>query len=515
MEKPLRRLAPFALVAVVSAGCASSAGPTGAPQGAGNAPNNAPNGGNSHPAASAAPSSLPYPDVSFQHPGTNPAEDPRRDNESTFAMDVDTASYAVARRFLNDGNRPDPSSVRPEEFVNSFELGYEHPRQGTFAVHIDGGQTPFLEPGHELVRIGIAARDVREKSRPDAALTFVIDVSGSMGMERRLETVKSALERLLSRLRPSDRVGIVVYGSDARIELEPQDVRDGEAIVDAVRSLHPEGSTNAAAGLRLGYDMARSHFLESGINRVILCSDGVANVGVTDAEGILRLIRSQSEDGIQLVTVGFGMGNYNDTLMEQLADNGDGFYAYVDTLEEAEKLFVDDLTGTLLTVAQEAKVQVVWDPAAVASYRLIGFENRAIADRDFTNDRVDAGEVGAGHTVTALYDVELKDGAESADGTLGEVRLRWREPEGGETRELNRPIDGATLSRDWGSADRYFRLAATVAEWAEVLRESRFADEVSLRDVASEAEELLDEFDGNVQVNEFVDLARRAARLSR
>ena len=357
-------------------------------------------------------------------------------------MDVDTASYTIAQRYVADGNIPDPASIRVEEWVNAFDQGYPAPEDATFAVTVDGAPTPFANQGHVLLRIGIKARESTEKTRPNAALTFVIDTSGSMGTGGRLELVKDSLRKLVHGLGQGDSIAVVTFGDDARVVLPPTRATDEKTILAAIDALEPGGSTNLEAGLRLGYSLAReAHLGDGGIDRVILASDGVANVGLTDATGILGQIRDDAATGIELVSVGVGMGNYNDALLEQLADQGDGFYAYVNDLAEARRLFTEDLTGTLQSVALDAKVQVAFDPEAVATYRLIGYENRAVPDGQFRDPSVDAGAIGAGHSVTALYDLTL-NGVPSRDAKLGTVRLRWTEPGASQESSLARPMTG-------------------------------------------------------------------------
>ena len=268
--------------------------------------------------------------MTYQDPGTNPVTDTDEDKVSTFAMDVDTASYSIAQRYVADGNTPDPASVRVEEWVNAFDQGYPAPEDATFGVHIDGAPSPFLAERDVLLRVGIQARDSSERTRPAAALTFVIDTSGSMAREDRLELVKDSLRQLVRGLGRGDSIAVVTFGDDARVVLPPTQATDDDRILAAIDELQPGGSTNLEAGLTLGYQLARETLLGGdGIDRVILASDGVANVGLTDADGILRRIRDDAAAGIELVSVGVGMGNYNDTLLEQLADQGDGFYAYV------------------------------------------------------------------------------------------------------------------------------------------------------------------------------------------
>ena len=427
---------------------------------------------------------------------------------------MDTASYTVARRYISDGNLPDPASVRVEEFVNYFDQGYAPPEDDAFAIHVDGGPSPFLAQDEILLRIGLKAREVADRSRPDASLTFVIDVSGSMARENRLGLVKQSLRLLVEGLRRDDTIGIVVYGTQARVLLEPTSARDAGTILDAIDSLEPEGSTNAEAGLRLGYEMAREQLRDEGINRVVLASDGVANVGATDTESILSRIRDDAEAGIQLVSVGFGMGNFNDALLEKLADDGDGFYAYVDDLDEARRLFVDDLTGTLQSVALDARVQVEFAPDVVEAYRLIGFENRAINDEDFRDDRVDAGAIGAGHEVTALYALRLS-GEGGGEGRIGTVSLRWTDPGADRADELGRDIRLADLARTFRAADSTFKLDAIVAATAERFRGSRWGETYDLSQVAEVADQVSEDLPQNQEVHDFLELLGSAADLER
>ena len=506
MRKPLLSLG---LVALFAGACGASAGPT-------YDPNYVPPPQHHQPTLPPAeqPPATPYDGVTYEDPGVNPFIDPNKDRESTFALDVDTASYTVARRYISDGNLPDPASVRVEEFVNYFDQGYAPPEDDAFAIHVDGGPSPFLAQDEMLLRIGLKAREVSDRSRPDASLTFVIDVSGSMARENRLGLVKQSLRLLVEGLRRDDTIGIVVYGTQARVLLEPTSARDAGTILDAIDSLEPEGSTNAEAGLRLGYEMAREQLRDEGINRVVLASDGVANVGATDAESILSRIRDDAEAGIQLVSVGFGMGNFNDALLEKLADDGDGFYAYVDDLDEARRLFVDDLTGTLQSVALDARVQVEFAPDVVEAYRLIGFENRAINDEDFRDDRVDAGAIGAGHEVTALYALRLS-GERGEDGRIGTVSLRWTDPGADRADELGRDIRLSDLSSTFRAADSTFKLDAIVAATAERFRGSRWGETYDLGQVAEVADQVSEDLPQNQEVHDFLELLGSAADLER
>jgi Ca-activated chloride channel family protein len=332
-----------------------------------------------------------------------------------------------------------------------------------------------------------------------------------MDMDNRLGLVKQSLEMLVEQLRRDDTVSIVVYGSDARVVLEPTSGADKNRILSAIYSLRPEGSTNAEAGLRLGYRTAMEGYKSDGINRVILCSDGVANVGQTEANAILDMIDHYIAEGVTLTTVGFGMDNYNDTLMEQLANNGNGFYAYVDDRSEARKLFIDQITGTLQTIALDAKVQVEFNTDVVMRYRLVGYENRAIDDDEFRDNSVDAGEIGAGHSVTALYEVKLYP---DARGRIATVYMRWQDPDTNQVVEISQDYDVSQLAYDFRETSPYFQRTVIVAEYAEILKGSYWAEDSSLDDVYDEARRLDDYFYGEeADMEELIDLIRRAMRL--
>ena len=452
----------------------------------------------------------PYDVTFFKHYGVNPFIDTEDDHLSTFAMDVDTASYTVARRFVQDGNLPDPDSVRVEEFVNFFDQGYEPPAEDAFAVHIEGSPSPFGGDNHWLMRVGLQGKSVRPEERKDASLVFAIDVSGSMGRENRLGLVQRSLRLLVDQLRPTDEVGIVVYGSQGHVLLEPTSGQNKEAIMEAVNRLTPGGSTYVEEGLRLAYEMAVPRVQPGRITRVLLLSDGVGNVGRTGSDSILEQIRSHVEEGVTLTTVGFGMGNYNDILMERLANDGNGTYHYVDSLTQAQRIFVENLTGTLQVIARDSKVQVDFNPEVVSRYRLLGYENRRVADEDFRNDSVDAGEVGADHSVTALYELKLRD---SADGRIGTVRVRYQDPDSLEVTETSRELQRVELASEFRQASARFQLAAVVAEYAEILRESYWAQDGSLESVISEAWRVREALPGDTDVAEFVDLVTRAYQL--
>ncbi len=456
------------------------------------------------------PSPPSYDTTFFQNYGVNPFIDARADHLSTFAMDVDTASYSVARRFVMDGNRPDPDSVRVEEFVNYFEQDYPQPHRGAFGIHVDGARSPFTQDTW-IARVGIQGRDVPDHRRKDATLVFVIDTSGSMNRENRLGLVQRALRLLVRELRPTDQIGIVTYGDRGYAVLNPTEARHDDYIINIIDSLRAGGSTNAEEGLRIGYEMADRWLVPERITRVILLSDGVANVGQTGPEAILRQVRSYVNEGVTLSTVGVGMGNYNDILLEQLANDGNGNYIYVDNLSEAWKSFVDNLTSTLQVIAKDAKVQVSFNPEVVHSYRLIGYENRDVADRDFRNDYVDAGEVGAGHSVTALYELRLN---EYAEGPIAKVHVRYQDPDSYRIHELSRNLNRADLHDWFENASPRFQLSATVAQYAEVLRESYWAQHTTFEDVRYHADRVGGILREDPDVTEFAKLVSMASGIS-
>jgi Ca-activated chloride channel family protein len=450
------------------------------------------------------------PGNTFQNYGTNPYTDTRSDHLSTFALDVDTASYTVARRYINDGSLPPQDAIRPEEFVNFFDAGYNPPAQAAFALYAEGATSPFYWDGTYILRFGVQGYRVPESQRKPVSLTFVIDISGSMAMENRLGLVKQALQILVSRLRPQDSVGIVVFGSSARVALQPTTVERKDQIAAAINRLGTEGSTNAEAGLRLGYEMAMKNFRPTTTNKVIFCSDGVANTGLTNPNDILETIHGYIKEGITLNTYGFGMGNFNDALLEQLADHGDGMYAYIDTLDEAYRLFIDNLTGSLVTIATDARVQVDFNPDVVSYYRLVGYENRAVADQNFRNDTVDAGEIGAGHHVVALYAVHLQP---NASGRVGTIQMRWLDPKTRQATEINGNLNTWDLKADYRDMTSQYQLSVLAGQYAETLKGTPWAQETDLWKMRDLAQAVSQQLPFDQDVAEFASLVSRAAQL--
>ena len=448
-----------------------------------------------------------YHDMYFKGAGTNPFIDTEDDHLSTFGMDVDTGSYSIARRYVTESYLPPPEAIRVEEFINAFDYNYDPPTEEAFAIHIDGAPSKFGEGKRlQLLRIGLQGRTIAAEDRKDATLTFVIDVSGSMEKENRLELVKKALTLLVDQLRPTDKVGIVVYGSRGRLVLPHTGIGQRSEILAAINALTPDGSTNAAEGLRIGYDLAWRNAGVNHINRVILCSDGVANVGNTGPDEILKEIRTYVDKGITLSTVGFGMGNYNDVLMERLANTGDGNYAYVDTLSEAKRIFVENLTATLQLIAKDAKIQVDFNPEVASRFRLLGYENRRLNHEEFRDNTVDAGEVGSGHQVTALYEVKLHP---DATGKMATVSIRYADADNHQVHEVSKDISVSQLHESFDAAPATFRLAAAVAEFAEILRESYWAKDGSLDTVHQVVKDAFPEID-SPQVIELMYLVNKS-----
>ena len=466
-----------------------------------------------HPSGRAVPAPTRAPqDTTFQNPGTNPITETASNHLSTFALDVDTASYTVARKYIQQGNLPNPDSVRAEEFVNYFKQGYNPPADVAFALYADGAPSPFAQrEGAYILRFGVKGYEIPDSQRKPLALTFVIDISGSMNMDNRLGLVKRSLELLVNRLKADDTVSIVVFGSDARLQLPITSGSQRDQILQAIYSLYPEGSTNAGEGLRLGYQMAMQAYRQGASNRVILCTDGVANTGITNPDEILSTVQGYVSEGITLTAMGFGMDNYNDTLLERLADKGNGNYAYVDTLEESQRLFVDQLTSTLDIIAKDAKVQVDFNPDVVSAYRQIGYEDRQLANQDFRNDSVDAGEIGPGHTVTALYEVYLRPGSQ---GRLATLQMRWKDPQSEKVTEVNGNLNSWDLQNKFENADPHLQLDVAVAQFAEILRNSPYARGQNLGSVQEIVSPLRYKLGDDPDVSEFISLVDQTVRLS-
>jgi Ca-activated chloride channel family protein len=458
---------------------------------------------------------------------------------STFSIDVDTASYANVRRFLSLGRLPPRDAVRIEELVNYFRYD-DPPPQGDdpFSVAIESAASPWHE-GRLIVRIGLKGRDIDRGRRPAGNIVFLIDVSGSMQEPDKLPLVKQAVAMLVEELTENDRVSIVTYAGDAGLVLPPTTGDQKQRILAAIVGLRAGGSTHGSAGLELAYEQAAEHFIEGGVNRVILATDGDLNVGVTSDAALVELIKRKAAGGTFLTLLGFGQGNLQDAKMEKIADNGNGIYAYIDGVREARKVLVEQLTGSTITIAKDVKIQVEFNPATVASYRLIGYENRLLAARDFRDDRKDAGEIGAGHSVTALYEIvpvggvvgdiagsgaeplkyqpqpeAVAEKAAAIDGAASRelltVKLRFKKPDGRES--VLREVPLANAGGDFEAASADLRFASAVAAFGMILRGSDEAGSATLDDVARIAGRAIGHDDGGYRA-EFLDLVRKAGSL--
>ena len=449
--------------------------------------------------------------MTFKDQGTNPTILTADEKTSTFGLDVDTASYTKIRDFLKRGVLPPKEAVRVEECVNYFRYADPKPALGTFGVRLEAAPSPFA-PGRHLLRIAIQSRDLVKEERKAVRLTFVIDVSGSMAMESRLGLVKRSLEVLIRELRPDDRIAIVVYGTNGRKLLDPTPAAQKDRILGVIHDLQTEGSTNLEDGLDIGYDLAAKCFDPEATNRVVVCTDGVANNGVTDPKILLENVKGKASKGIWLSVFGFGMDNYNDDLMMTLADKGNGNYAYIDSFEEAKKIFTGKRSGLFEVAAADAKAQVEFNPKSVVSYRLIGYEKRKLENQDFRNDKIDAGELSLGHHVTALYEMTLKP---DADGRLATVRLRYRVPATQEVLETEETLNRLQVRKAARDASASYRLAASVAQFAEVLRGSPHATGVTTAQILEQAGAASNDLDRPADAVEFLDLVKRAAALSK
>jgi Ca-activated chloride channel family protein len=405
-----------------------------------------------------------------------------REPLSTFSIDVDTASYSNVRRFIEDGHLPPADAVRVEEFVNYFAYEYPQPIAGVpFSVTTEVAECPWNE-GNRLMRIGLKGRDVSHEQMAASNLVFLIDTSGSMASSDKLPLLQSSLEVLVDQLTERDRVAIVTYAGSSRLALDatPGDRKD--EIKAAIRELGSGGSTNGAAGIEQAYAIAERNAIPGGNNRVVLATDGDFNVGVTSQEALARLVETKRESGVYLTVLGFGTGNLNDATMERLADLGNGNYAYVDSLDEGRRVLGRNMRSTIQTIAKDVKIQVEFNPAAVARYRLVGYENRALADEDFEDDLKDAGEIGAGHTVTALYEIVP---ARADRGDVATVRLRYKEPNAAESESLSVAVADAGARLEDVSPD--FRFASAVAEFGMRLRGSQYVERGGYDDLLARA----------------------------
>ncbi len=466
----------------------------------------------------------------YDHIDDNPFLAVAQNPLSTFSIDVDTASYSNVRRFLSGESLPPKDSVRIEEMVNYFSYDYAPPQgPDPFSVHVEVAQSPW-SPAHRLARIGLKGRQVQASTRPPSNLVFLLDVSGSMAAPNKLGLLKQAMKMLVGQLDERDRIAIVVYAGASGLVLPSTACDDREAILDALSRLEAGGSTNGGEGIELAYETATKGFVTGGVNRVILATDGDFNVGTTSQGDLVRVIEDKAKTGVFLTVLGFGMGNYKDSTLEKLADRGNGSYAYIDTLAEARKVLVEEMGGTLVTIAKDVKIQVEFNPERVAAYRLIGYENRLLAAEDFNDDTKDAGEIGAGHTVTALYEIvpagqpidlpgvdplkyqkpmQKTDAAKS--GELFTLKLRYKQPDGDASKLIERPV--TDIGESWAEASDDFRFAAAVAGFGMLLRDSPHKGKATYDSILELAGKALGE-DPRGYRKEFLDLVSAAKKLS-
>ncbi|WPB82627.1 von Willebrand factor type A domain-containing protein [Archangium violaceum] len=443
---------------------------------------------------------------SFTHHAANAFTETATDRFSTFAVDVDTASYAVSRRYLNQGALPPHAAVRVEEFVNYFKYRYTPPEQGAFTVHLEGAPSPFNANRH-FVRVGVQGKVVSRSQRKPAHLVFLVDTSGSMSQPDKLPLAKEAMKLAVKNLNENDTVALVTYAGSTRDVLSPTPATNLEAIYKAIDTLESGGGTAMGSGMQMAYKHAVKKASGNAVSRVVVLTDGDANIGPNvSADSMLNSIQGYVKEGVTLSTIGFGMGNYRDDLMEKLANKGNGNCFYIDSYKEARKVFETQLTGTLEVIAKDVKIQVEFDPKVVSRYRLVGYENRDIADKDFRDDKVDAGEIGAGHSVTAVYEVEQT----GEKAPLGTVRIRAKAPNGTEAAEQAFPFEQKMMRATLDGASPDFRFAVAVAATADVLRGSPSAQGWNLATAQKLAEGAID---GQSDREEFAKLVVRARGL--
>jgi Ca-activated chloride channel family protein len=420
---------------------------------------------------------------------TNPVHSAKDDPVSTFSIDVDTASYSFVRRSLKEGSLPQPDTVRVEEMVNYFPYDWKGP--GSAETPFNSTVTVMPAPWnaqHKLMHVAIKGYDLQPATQPKANLVFLIDVSGSMNEPDKLPLLKSAFRLLVSKLKPDDTISIVTYAGDAGTVLEPTKVAEKDKILGAIDSLQPGGSTAGEAGIKQAYRLAEKSFVKDGVNRVMLATDGDFNVGQTDDGDLKRLVEQERKTGVYLSVFGFGRGNLNDRMMQTIAQNGNGTAAYIDTLQEAEKVLVEDAASTIFPIAKDVKIQVEFNPQKVSEYRLIGYETRALSREDFNNDRVDAGDIGSGHSVTAIYEItpkgapsqinDLRYGEASTDNggvanadEYAFVKIRYKLPNEETSKLITTPVTGANEVSSFDAAGTDQRFSVAVAAFGQKLRD--------------------------------------------
>lgn len=543
MHRAIVTLAIAAVLEQLTVACNSSTGGS-----AGNRPASAPAGQNAPPPLAFPSPVAGVPPTAQESQKSQVKEQPNRETYdrieenpflrvsanplSTFSIDVDTASYSNVRRFINEGKLPPKDAVRLEELINYFPYNYPQPEgDRPFSVTTEISQAPW-SPTHKLVHVGLQGKNISRENLPPSNLVFLIDVSGSMDEPNKLSLLKSAFRLLVNELRAQDRVSIVTYAGAAGVALPPTPGNQKDKILDAIEKLKAAGSTNGGEGIKLAYSLAKENFMKSGNNRVILATDGDFNLGVSSDEELVRLIEEKREQGVFLTVLGVGDGNFQDAKMQKLADKGNGNYAYIDNLLEARKVLVKEMGSTLLTIAKDVKIQVEFNPAKVQGYRLIGYENRLLQNQDFKDDKKDAGELGAGHAVTALYEiiptgvksdvklqnVDLKyqqktvEAAGYKSDELMQVKLRYKAPNQTTSQLLTYPVVDRGVKLE--NASTNFKFSAAVAEFGMVLRDSQYKGQASFDEVLNLANQS-QEADLDGYRAEFIRLVTRSKTLER
>jgi Ca-activated chloride channel family protein len=479
-------------------------------------------------------SAIPYPPPAIENRETyNPFDDNgvklvSNDPVSTFSIDVDTGSYSNMRRMLNQGIIPPQDSIRVEEMINYFNYNYPNPDNTNqpFSISTELAPTPW-NSNSQLLHVGIQGYEIENSQRPASNLTFLVDVSGSMNSPDKLGLLKSSFKLMTKNLRKQDKVAIVVYAGAAGAVLDSTSGDKKSKILQALDKLTAGGSTNGAAGIELAYQISEENFIKDGINRVIIATDGDFNVGTTNFEQLTELVSRKKENGISLTTLGFGNGNYNDHLMEQLANKGNGNYAYIDTLKEANKVLVNEISSTLMTIAKDVKIQIEFNPLVVSQYRLIGYENRVLNNEDFNNDKIDAGEIGSGHNVTAMYEVVLtgdkgwveplkyqsNNEHKPYSNELATLKVRYKQPNEDKSQLIVNTINKSQIIKNLNQASDNFKLSTSVAGFGQLLRGGKMIQQFSYKDVKNLAQQTMAK-DQYGYRGEFLQLVSLAESLS-
>jgi Ca-activated chloride channel family protein len=445
---------------------------------------------------------------------------------STFSVDVDTGSYANVRSYLSMGQKPPKDAIREEAFINYFDYNYRVPEDKSqpFATYTELAPAPWSDERH-ILRIGLQGYDLPVSERKPSNLVFLVDVSGSMHDKNKLPLLVQSLTMMVKQLSASDTVSLVTYAGNTELVLSPTKGNEKQTIIDALQKLQAGGGTHGESGIKMAYQAARKAFIKGGVNRIILATDGDFNVGTTNIDTLKEMIAEKRKQGISLTTLGFGRGNYNDAMMEQLANIGDGNHAYIDTLHEAQKVLLRQMSGTLQSIANDVKIQLEFNPAEVKEYRLIGYQNRLLKDEDFNNDNVDAGEIGAGHTVTALYELTLAGNKGQVDALryqqkqvvssndeLLQVKIRYKLPGETESKLISQVINKQQVLNDFDSASLDFKFATSVAAFAQKLKQSQYLGIMNYHDIATIARANRGDDPFNYR-GEFVNLVELASAL--